>query len=224
MIAEMHIVLLAKAPQPGRVKTRLIPLLGKDGAAALQARLIEHALGTIDRAGFGRAELHGDPAADPFFQLCADRYGTAVHAQCAGDLGARMHHAFAGTSRRSGALLIGSDCPALTAEHLRNAAAALESGHDAVLVPVEDGGYSLIGLARCDERVFEGISWGTSSVLDQTRERLSAIRWHWAELETLWDVDTADDYERLLHSRLLEAQGDANKQTRNGRYAFSNRT
>ena len=83
---------------------------------------------------------------------------------------------FAGTSDTSGALLIGSDCPALTARHLRDAARALASGNDAVLVPVEDGGYALIGLTRCDPRVFEGVSWGTSSVLEQTRERLASNR------------------------------------------------
>ena len=200
-----RVILLTKAPQPGRVKTRLIPLLGADGAAALQVRLIKHALATIRRGAFRHVELHGDPADDPFFQFCADHYRAALVSQRPGDLGARMHHAFAGTSDTSGALLIGSDCPALTAKHLRDAARALASGNDAVLVPVEDGGYALIGLTRCDPRVFEGVSWGTSSVLEQTRERLRAIGWRWAELETLWDVDTAADYERLVQSGLLDA-------------------
>jgi uncharacterized protein len=215
MIAETRVVLLAKAPQPGRVKTRLIPLLGEDGAAALQARLIRHALATIRRAGFRNAELHGDPPADPFLQFCADHYRARLMGQCPGDLGARMHNAFAGASHSSGALLIGSDCPALTARHLRDAARALARGYDAVLVPVEDGGYALIGLARTDERVFEGVSWGTSSVLKQTRERLRAIGWHWAELETLWDVDTAADYERVLQTGLLETPCGANQQRAN---------
>jgi rSAM/selenodomain-associated transferase 1 len=204
MNAKPKVVLLTKAPRPGQVKTRLIPLLGPERAAALQARLIKHMLATIQRAAFSDVELHGDPADDAFLQFCAAQYRASLKAQCAGDLGARMHHAFASASDASGMLLIGSDCPALTARHLSEAARALATGYDAVLGPVEDGGYALIGLRHPEPRLFEGIAWGTSSVLGQTRERLRQAGLRWAELETLWDVDTAADYERLMRSRLLE--------------------
>jgi rSAM/selenodomain-associated transferase 1 len=211
MDAKASVVLLTKAPQPGRVKTRLIPLLGTDGAAALQARLIKHTLATIRRAAFSNVEVHADPANDPFLQFCAAQYRATLVQQCAGDLGARMHHAFASASAASGVLLIGSDCPALTARHLRDAARALVVGHDVVLGPAEDGGYTLIGLRRPDARLFEGIAWGTSSVLAQTRERLRDAGLHWAELEMLWDVDSAADYERLMRSRLLEERSRPNQ-------------
>jgi rSAM/selenodomain-associated transferase 1 len=207
-----RVVLLTKAPQPGRVKTRLVPALGTEGAAALQARLIEHALGTIRRGAFRNVELHGDPASDPFLQFCAEHYGVTLAEQCPGDLGTRMHHAFASAAGGSRVLLIGSDCPALTAKHLRDAARALATDCDAVLVPVQDGGYALIGLARPDQRLFEGIAWGTSAVLEQTRERLGNLGRRWAELETLWDVDTVTDYERLVRSRLLDQRARANRQ------------
>jgi glycosyltransferase A (GT-A) superfamily protein (DUF2064 family) len=72
-----------------------------------------------------------------------------------------------------------------------------------VLVPAEDGGYTLIGLARPNAQVFEGVTWGKGGVLEQTRERLRELGWHWTELETLWDVDTPVDYERLVRSGLL---------------------
>jgi rSAM/selenodomain-associated transferase 1 len=203
MAAEARVILFTKAPEPGRVKTRLIPLLGPEGAAALQARLITHALETIRGGAFSSVELHGDPANDPFLQFCAAQYRVPLVEQCAGDLGVRMHHAFAGASASSGVLLVGSDCPALTARHLREAARTLAAGRDAVLGPVEDGGYALIGLRRPDARLFEGIAWGTASVLEQTRERLRQLSMNWIELETLWDVDTVADYERLTRSRLL---------------------
>ncbi len=200
------IVVFAKAPQPGAVKTRLIPLLGAEGAAALHLRLVKRALATARAAAFGRVELHCAPdAEDAFFRFCGSRYGAALAPQAAGDLGARMLAAF-GTALAAHArvLLIGSDCPALSARDLRQAEQALREGHDAVLAPAEDGGYALIGLTRCDARLFEGIAWGGDGVMAETRARLAALGWRWRELETLWDVDRPEDYARLKDSGLLE--------------------
>jgi uncharacterized protein len=211
---KIRVVLLTKAPQPGRVKTRLVASLGAEGAAALQARLVKHVLATVTAAGFRNVELHGDPASDRFLQFCAAQYRVPLIEQCAGDLGARMHHAFAGASGDIPTLLIGSDCPALTARHLRAAARLLTTSHDAVLIPAEDGGYVLIGLARSDVRVFEQIAWGTPSVLEQTRDRLRSLGRRWAELATLWDVDDPADYERLMRSGFLDKHSRA--RTRRG--------
>ena len=98
-----------------------------------------------------------------------------------------------------------TDCPVLTEQHLCDASAALDAthstpaiqgGNDAVLIPAEDGGYALIGLARCDARLFDGIAWGSDTVLATTRTRLKSLGWRWHELETLWDIDRPDDYRR----------------------------
>jgi rSAM/selenodomain-associated transferase 1 len=203
-IVDTPVIVFAKAPRPGMVKTRLIPRLGAEGAAALQARLVKHTLGTVRQAGFRNVQLHGAPADDPFLRFCADRFGALLVEQCPGDLGMRMHHAFGHASGQYGALLIGSDCPALMAAHLRQAAHTLTESADAVLVPAEDGGYALIGLARADSLVFDGVRWGTADVLDQTRERLRKLGWRWRELDTVWDVDCEADYDRLVESGLLE--------------------
>lgn len=205
-----RVLVFAKAPQPGTVKTRLIPMLGAQGAAALHARLVEHTLATVCAAHAGVLELHCAPdAADPFFQHCGGKYGLALATQRGGDLGERMHCAFAGAlATAARVILIGTDCPALTARHLRQAQLALVDGNDAVFVPAEDGGYALIGLARNDARLFENIPWGSAQVMAQTRERLRSLHWRWHELDTLWDVDRPADYRRLLQSGLLAA-GDA---------------
>lgn len=202
------VIVFARAPVPGAVKTRLVPLLGAEGAAALHAKLVKHTLATARKATFGRIELHGTPGADdPFFRYCAGRYGVAVAAQTEGDLGTRMLAAFeralAGCAR---VLLVGSDCPAMSARCLRHAERALRDGADAVFVPCEDGGYALIGLTRVDARLFDGIVWGGSSVMAETRARLAALGWTWRELATLWDVDRPEDYERLMASGLIDAQ------------------
>ncbi len=122
----------------------------------------------------------------------------ALTTQATGDLGARMLSAFDRVVPNRGAtLLIGSDCPALTPEHLREAAAALAAGRDAVFGPAEDGGYVLVGLLRASPRVFEGIEWGGPDVMCETRARLAALGWRWHELAELWDVDRPADLARL---------------------------
>lgn len=115
-----------------------------------------------------------------------------------------MYRAFKRVLRRHPyAVLIGSDCPALSPADLRAAARALKAGADAVLSPAEDGGYALIGLRRVSRRLFDGIAWGRPTVLAQTRAKLRRLRWCWKELRTVWDVDRPEDVARLRKSRLL---------------------
>jgi rSAM/selenodomain-associated transferase 1 len=210
------VIVFAKAPCPGEVKTRLIPLMGAEGAAALHAKLVKHALRTARASGLRPVELHcaGDTD-DPFFRFCAGHYGVALAPQVPGDLGARMLAAFESMlAAHARVLLVGSDCPALTARHLRQADRALRDGADAVLGPCEDGGYALIGLKRADARLFEGIAWGSDSVAADTRARLAALGWNWHELESLWDVDRPEDHARLVASGLLDARRDAMTNTK----------
>lgn len=202
------VIIFAKAPQPGAVKTRLTPLLGTEGAAALHAQLVKRVLETARTASLHPIELHCAPDADdPFFQFCAGHYGIVAKTQAEGDLGARMLAAFRqALAEHARVLLIGSDCPALTAHHLRQAERALRDGNEAVFAPCEDGGYALIGLQRAEVRLFEGIVWSSSSVMKETRARLSGLGLRWHELETLWDVDRPEDYQRLVASGLLDRE------------------
>jgi len=201
------LIVFARAPQPGAVKTRLIPLLGANGAAALHVRLVKHALASACEASPHRVELHCAPdASHPFFRFCADHYGVPIQAQAGSELGARMLAAFKqALCEHARVLLIGSDCPALTARHLRQAQRALDEGNDAVFVPCEDGGYALVGLRRAEPALFEGMPWGGENVMAETRSRLTALGWRWRELETLWDVDRPEDYARLMDAGLLES-------------------
>lgn len=201
-----RIVVIAKAPQPGRVKTRLIPALGAEGAAALAARMLActlvaafEAAGAADTAdpALGVVELCASPApGDPAWQGVVVPAGLRWSAQGEGDLGARM----AGAARRVLAggervLLIGTDCPALDAACLRTAAEALDEV-DAVIVPSFDGGYVLLGLRRFDPSLFEGIAWSTSTVAAATRVRLDALAWSYQVLPALQDIDVPAD---LVH-------------------------
>jgi rSAM/selenodomain-associated transferase 1 len=203
---EPAILVFAKAPVPGTAKTRLIPLLGADGAAALQGRLLRHALKTARAAAPARLELWCAPdARHPALAAAAKTCGATLHVQQGGDLGARMAHAFAEALQRAPfALCIGSDCPALTVHHLHQAAAALRAGNEAVFAPAEDGGYALIGLSRHEPALFADIGWGGAQVMQQTRERLRDCTVRWQELDTLLDVDRPEDWQRLQQSGLLD--------------------
>jgi uncharacterized protein len=197
-------IVFAKAPRAGEVKTRLIPALGAEGAAALHRQLVHRTLATATDAGLGPVELHAAPDVhDADLQDCAKRFGIALVPQQGKDLGARMRNAFdEALARHSRVLIIGTDCPVLTKQHLCDAQAALVH-NDAVLIPADDGGYALIGLTRCDNSLFDGIAWGGDTVLAGTRERLRALHWHWHELDTLWDIDRPEDYRRWSELILL---------------------
>ena len=202
--ASTLVVVFAKAPQPGKVKTRLATTIGPVEAAHLHARLVERTLATVLKAGCGEVELHGSPAGHRVLRALARRKDIALRSQSGGDIGRRMHEAFRrGLRSHQRMILVGSDCPALDVADVRRAAKLLR-GHDAVIAPADDGGYPLIGLSRLSPRLFEGIEWSSATVMDRTRERLAALGWRWRELRTLWDVDRPADLERLRASRLLE--------------------
>jgi rSAM/selenodomain-associated transferase 1 len=129
------------------------------------------------------------------FHAIASRFGIALARQCDGDLGARMLKAIA--AGNSPALVIGTDCPALTAGHVCAAADVLRGGKDAVVLPAEDGGYVLIGLRRPEPVLFADMRWSTPQVMEETRRRLRARDLTWQEPATLWDLDVPDDLARL---------------------------
>lgn len=201
---DVPLAILAKAPLPGRAKTRLIPALGAEGACRLHARLLRHAVATaLAATSPARITLWTALEHDhPLFRELAERHGITLRAQPEGDLGARMHQALAAMDAPG--LVIGSDCPALTPALLRRCAAALMDA-DGVCVPVEDGGYALIGVRRAEPGLFRGVDWGTDRVMAQTRERAAALDWRLACPARLWDVDRPEDLARLAH--LGEALG-----------------
>jgi len=192
------VAVFARAPVPGATKTRLIPALGAEGASKLHRELVERTLATAIAAGIGAVELWCAPdTRHPFFAECARRLKVALHAQRDGNIGVRMLHAMKAVRERGKLpVLIGTDCPALTVADLRTSAKALGDGCDAVLLPVADGGYTLIALRTPCAEMFSAIDWSTDHVMPQTRDRMRQLDWDWLELEERWDLDRPEDLPR----------------------------
>lgn len=192
----IDIAVMAKAPLAGYAKTRLIPLLGDKAAARLQRQLTLRALATARAAKLGAVTLWCAPdTRQRFFRAVQAHCGIDLRGQPELDLGRRMAHIFAAHGGRP-LLLLGSDCPVLRVEHLRQAALALRGAVDAVFITTEDGGYFLVGLQQPCPELFAGIDWSTSRVMAQTRARLAALGLRWQEVAQLWDVDRAEDVAR----------------------------
>ena len=204
------LMVFARVPRPGRVKTRLIPALGPAGAARVYSVLMRRALMAAARLANVRRELWC--ADDPDLTPCATiarRLGMRLHVQPDGDLGVRLSAAFARALEPVGAgpaIVIGSDCPDYTPAYLEEAFGLLSIGSplpDAVIGPALDGGYVLIGLRRPVPSVFTGIPWSTDQVLGRTREALAAAGLTWRELPPLADIDRPADL--ASHPDLLAA-------------------
>ncbi|PSL16724.1 hypothetical protein CLV44_101122 [Marinobacterium halophilum] len=197
------LAIMAKAPVPGFCKTRLMPALGAEGAARLQAWLLQHSLAVARASGLRPLQLWAAPDIEhPLFQALARPGDVRLQAQFGHDLGMRMLYVF--TRAQGPLLLIGTDCPPLTPALLLECAACLET-HDAVFLPAEDGGYALIGLQQPQPELFVGIDWSTERVMAQTRERLTALGLRWQEPAVVWDLDRPEDLQRLPPGLLTAA-------------------
>jgi rSAM/selenodomain-associated transferase 1 len=190
------VAVMTKAPIPGLAKTRLIPSIGAHAAAVLQERLTERAVTTALAANIGPVTLWcaPDPSHASFRELCV-RQSVTLRRQPEGDLGARMLAAMAASEGPT--LVIGTDCPAFTPEHLRTAANALNHSAEVVLIPAEDGGYVLIGARAPQAELFANMVWSTPTVLAETQRRIAALGLKATALSPLWDVDTESDLARL---------------------------
>lgn len=195
---QIRIVIFAKAPLPGLAKTRLSPALGTAGAADLARKLLCHCVDEALKADIGPVELCVAPTMQhPVWRELEIPSTVYWSEQGEGDLGerlARVTQRFAGSEEVL--LLVGSDCPGLTAERLQAAAEALKQ-HDACLYPVSDGGYALLGLCRDMPSLFTDMPWSTSAVAELTERRIRVAGWTLKVLDSLHDIDEPEDLQWL---------------------------
>ncbi len=189
------LILMAKIPRPGRVKTRLSPPLSPAGAAGLYACLLSDTASEMATLVGVRRYLFLDPPGEvgslrgPPYQAFERR------PQAGKDLGERMAQA-AFTAFRGGAksvAIVGADCPSLSAGSVRQAFRELRDGAQAVFGPASDGGFCLVALSTPDDRIFRGVAWGTSTVLSEVCGRCRALGLPFALLPPHRDVDVYED-------------------------------
>ncbi|MEJ7777939.1 MAG: TIGR04282 family arsenosugar biosynthesis glycosyltransferase [Sphingomicrobium sp.] len=196
-VTPTRIMIFAKAPVPGNVKTRLIPALGEVGAARLAQQMLADTVVHAHAAGLALPELCATPNPDHPSWIGHLPAGVRLSDQGAGDLGERLAAAakrvIEGGER---VLLIGTDCPALDGKRLAEAAGQLDH-HDAVIHPALDGGYVLIGLTSFEPSIFRDIAWSSTTVAATTIARIGALGWSLYIGDTLRDIDDPSDLEAV---------------------------
>ena len=199
-----RLVLFAKAPLAGLAKTRLIPALGAAGAAALARRMLSHALEQALAADLQAVELCMSPSPlDVAWQGTTLPQAVNCSDQAGGDLGERMNRAMsrALAQQQGPVLLMGTDCPALTATLIAEAGRQLEH-HDAVLVHAADGGYVMIGLQLPCPALFTDMAWSTPVVALETLRRMAHLGLRVWQGPVLHDIDEPADLRHLPASFL----------------------
>ena len=195
-----HVAVLARAPSSGG-KTRLTEGLDDARARALRSALLSDTLHAVASVDAPCTVFVTPPEAVAEVEALAGP-GTAVVPQGEGDLGRRMHaaieHLFA--SGAGQVVLVGSDLPSLPPSRLVDAFDGLAAGHDLILGPAEDGGYYLIGLARPQPWLFEGIGWGGSDVFRRTLDAAARVGTRPLLIDPWYDVDTQPDLRQVIES------------------------
>ncbi len=209
----VRVVVFAKVPVAGRAKTRLIPAVGREGSARLASELLCHTVCEALSSQLGTVELCVTPVIDhPAWPKFITSEAILWTQQVAGDLGTRMCATIQRVVKeRSDVLLMGTDCPQLNANLLQRLAAKLDN-FDAVMVPVNDGGYALIGISKrvslkTINTLFEDIPWSTPQVAEMTRQRIHDAGLQLWESETLNDIDEPEDL-RYLPAAFIPSQID----------------
>ena len=198
---DIPILLFAKAPELGKVKTRLAKVLDELEILSLYEAMLSHALSFLYKNTLSELQLwisFGSESDTRIFSTLPS--GPKINRQADGDLGVKMGSAInhvLSVKNSKGAVIIGADCPVMSLSYIEQALSQLQSGVQLVIGPAEDGGYVLIGVDDFYPDIFEGIHWGTKEVLEQTIRKAKKAGLRYSFLDTLWDVDRPGDLERL---------------------------
>jgi rSAM/selenodomain-associated transferase 1 len=209
---------MAKAPQEGKVKTRLFGVLGPAEALELYINFLRDTFALMEEAWMDRETvslvLCYTPESEQEAFECVEREGSMMLAQRGDDLGERLCNCFADLfeSGFESVAVIGADSPTLPVDFLIEAFDSLKNDDDVVLGPAEDDGYYLLGMRRLHDQLFENIPWGTDGVLTATKDRASHAGLNLVLLPLWYDVDTPEELERLR--RELTDNSEAAKFTR----------
>jgi len=187
------LIIFLRAPEIGKVKSRLAGTVGDKKALEIYQRLISI---TLEQASHVDCEKHLYFYPHIDHSLVHD--GWHATTQQGTDLGQKMNYAFESVLKHhEKAVIIGTDCPYINASIVEEAFTKLDE-YDLVIGPAEDGGYYLLGLKQVRPEIFDGIAWSTSEVMRQTIAAAQALHWSAHSLETLSDIDFEADWKAYL--------------------------
>lgn len=191
------VLIFAKYPQPGRVKTRMVPPLTPEQAALLHSASLRAVCALVRRVTENAVLVVTPDDSMAAFGDLVGGFPSIVRPQGGGDLGDRLDRAarWALDAGADGVILLGADSPTLPAKYLRDAL-RLVPGHDVVMGPCDDGGYYSLGLRKPASELFDGIDWGTSRVAAQTRARAESAGLKLVELPSWYDLDHYENLSR----------------------------
>ena len=196
---DSRMVVFAREPLLGSVKTRLVTALGEERTLALYEAMLSRTVSQAQLSDLTEVDLwvSSNISHQFFLNICNKKN---IFLQYGKDLGLKMANAIEKTFQLpsiKSVVLIGTDCPAMTSEYIESAFAALKAGSDVVLGPATDGGYVLIGVGKVIPKLFEGIQWGGDRVLAATIDKIRSQNLKCQLLDMLWDVDCPEDLVRL---------------------------
>lgn len=195
LVQETALIVFARAPQPGRVKSRLATSIGDHAAAEIYARLLGRAIALAADWTGPKFIAAADTAAMTYFERLPEAAGFLVVPQIGDELGARMLAAFErALSDAPAAILMGSDIVDAETSDLLDAVTCLVARDDIVIGPAADGGYWLLGMKSAQPQLFNAMVWGCAEVarLTEARAMGAGLRVH--QLPTRHDIDSERDY------------------------------
>ena len=209
-LSSTTLIVFAKAPRPGRCKTRLARRMGHGLATRCYQAMTEQVVAQATRLAPGAVVLAVAPdTRHPFFKRLARVYGCRLRRQARGDLGRRMHHALAQAQRADGtALVVGTDQPDLDGGRMAELLERATERPACVMAPTDDGGYWTIGGQQTPAELFRGVAWSTPRVAGQTRQAARRLGLACIEGPRMRDIDDYRDWcgqPRSQRARLLRA-------------------
>lgn len=201
----MKLLIFTRYPEPGSVKTRLIPTLGSEGASKLHSMMAKHTIKQLESLSALTEVCFTGPGIKEMQAWLGKTL--SYYPQGDGNLGEKLQRAFARAfgQGEDKVVVVGTDCPDLTTAHIHRAFELLDES-DLVLGPAEDGGYYLLGLNRLENNLFASIPWGTAEVLQVTLYKARLLGLKTILLEQLSDVDRPGDLRRLRKRKDLDLE------------------
>lgn len=199
------LIIFVRKPEKGKVKTRLAATVGEDAALYIYQKLLKHTAAVAKSTGIDTFVFYaGEIEEDDLW----NEISSFKRKQKETDLGGRMKAAFAEVFENgySHVVIIGSDCPHLSVQHIQEAFHALQN-NDVVIGPASDGGYYLLGMKNVHASLFENIAWSTNTVYQRTIHILEGNSLSFFPLPVLTDVDEANDLPEEWKTELRQLNG-----------------